>query len=123
MWIFTSFHNYGTYPNRVLYNVAKSAVEGLTRSLSVEWGKYNIRVNTLAPGPIYSTRTKFFLNKNPNVKKLMLGRTPLSRIGELEDISNYVYFLVSENSKHVTGVQHRIDGAWSVNNWFDVFDE
>jgi len=118
---FTSFHNIGTYPNRVLYNTCKSAVEGLTRSIAVELGQYNIRANAVAPGPIFSTRTRFFLDQNPEVKSLMLGRTPLYRIGELEDIAGLVLFLLSSYSKHITGQQHVIDGGWSVNTWFETF--
>ena len=118
---FTSFHNVATYPNRVLYNTCKSAVEGFTRSIAVELGQYNIRVNAVAPGPIFSTRTKFFLDQNPEVKSLMLGRTPLYRIGELEDIAGLVLFLLSSYSKHITGQQHIIDGGWSINAWFETF--
>ncbi len=120
---FTSFHIKATYPNRVLYNACKSAVEGITRSLAVELGTYNIRINSIAPGPIYSTRTKFFLEQNPTVKTKMLARTPLNRIGELSDIADMVLFLSSDYSKHVTGQQLVIDGGWSVNAWFESFNQ
>ncbi|TAL60209.1 MAG: SDR family oxidoreductase [Bacteroidetes bacterium] len=119
---FTSFHIKATYPNRILYNACKSAVEGITRSMAVEVGKYNVRVNSIAPGPIYSSRTKFFLEQNPTVKTKMLARTPLNKIGTLGDVADLVLFLSSDYSKHITGQQLVIDGGWSVNAWFESFN-
>lgn len=120
---FTSFHIKGTYPNRVLYNACKSAVDGITRSLAVELGKYNIRVNSIAPGPIFSSRTKFFLEQNPSVKCKMIGRTPLGKIGSLSDVASLALFLSSDYSKHMTGQNLIIDGGWSINSSFDTFNE
>jgi NAD(P)-dependent dehydrogenase (short-subunit alcohol dehydrogenase family) len=119
---FTSFHLKATYPNRVLYNACKSAVEGITRSTAVELGPMGIRVNGIAPGPVYSSRTSFFLVQNPSVKTKMLGRTPLNKLGQLSDVADTVVYLLSDLSGHMSGQQLIIDGGWTSNAWFDTFD-
>tara|TARA_Y100000816_G_scaffold286166_1_gene266873 strand:+ start:1115 stop:1900 length:786 start_codon:yes stop_codon:yes gene_type:complete len=115
---FTSFHNVGTYPYRSGYNAAKSAVEGLSRALAVEWGHYGITVNTVAPGPILTPRTEFFLNQDKSNLEGMLSRTPNVRLGNLEDVSSTVAFLVSSQAKHINGQQIVIDGGWTKNTWW-----
>lgn len=119
---FTSFHLKATYPNRVLYNACKSAVEGITRSTAVELGRMGIRINEIAPGPVHSGRTSFFLEQNPSVKTKMLGRTPMNKLGQLSDVADTVVYLLSDLSGHMSGQQLIIDGAWSSNSWFDTFD-
>lgn len=119
----TSFHNEGTYPERVAYNAAKGGVEGISRSLAVEWGKYGITVNSVAPGPIRTPRTSGFLSKSPDVETGMLGRTPNNRIGEVEDVSSLIAFLVSDQSKHINGQQIVIDGGWTKSSWWGSYEE
>jgi len=114
----TSFHNIATYPFRTPYNAAKSGVEGFSRALAVEWGHYGITVNTVAPGPILTPRTQWFLSQDENNKIGMLSRTPNIRIGELSDVSATVAFLVSDEAKHINGQQIVIDGGWTKNAWW-----
>ena len=114
----TSFHNIGTYPFRTGYNAAKSGVEGLSRALAVEWGHYGITVNTVAPGPILTPRTEWFLSQDKANLEGMLSRTPNVRLGKLEDVSSTIAFLVSAESKHINGQQIVIDGGWTKNSWW-----
>lgn len=114
----TSFHNIATYPYRVAYNAAKSGVEGLSRGLAVEWGHYGITVNTVAPGPIDTPRTNWFLEQDPNNKLGMLGRTPAKRLGEVPDLSATVAFLATDEAKHINGQQIVLDGGWTKNAWW-----
>lgn len=116
----TSFHNVATYPYRTLYNAAKSGVEGLSRALAVEWGHYGITVNTVAPGPIVTPRTQWFLSQDTTNEAGMLGRTPNKRIGELADVSSIVAFLVSSEAKHINGQQIVVDGGWTKNAWWGM---
>jgi meso-butanediol dehydrogenase / (S,S)-butanediol dehydrogenase / diacetyl reductase len=114
----TSFHNIATYPERVVYNAAKSGVEGFSRGLAVEWAAYGITVNSVAPGPIRTPRTSGFLAQSPDVEFGMLGRTPNVRLGETEDVANLIAFLVSEEAKHINGQQIVIDGGWTKSAWW-----
>lgn len=115
---FTSFHTVATYPDRVAYNAAKSAVEGLTRALAVEWGSYGITVNAVAPGPVKTPRTNWFLSQSPDNEAGMIGRTPNTRLAEPEDVANLVAFLVSDQAKHINGQQIVIDGGWTKSAWW-----
>ena len=114
----TSFHNVATYPFRTVYNAAKSGVEGFSRALAVEWGHYGITVNTVAPGPILTPRTRWFLAQDTNNEAGMISRTPNIRIGDASDVSSAVAFLVSDEARHVNAQQIVVDGGWTANAWW-----
>lgn len=114
----TSFHDVATYPFRTVYNAAKSGVEGFSRALAVEWGHYGITVNTVAPGPILTPRTKWFLAQDASNEAGMLSRTPTVRIGAVSDVSSTVAFLVSGEARHVNAQQIVVDGGWTANAWW-----
>jgi len=117
----SSFHSIATYPERAAYASAKNGVIGLTKALSVEWGKYNITVNAISPGPIKTPRTKWFLDQDPKNKKLMISRTPAGRLGEVTDVSNTAEFLISEKSSFITGQNIIVDGGWLASAWFGKY--
>lgn len=114
----TSFHNVATYPYRSIYNAAKSGVEGLSRALAIEWGHHGITVNCVAPGPLLTPRTQWFLSQDPTNEEGMLGRTPSVRVGEVADLSATIAFLVSEEARHINGQQIVLDGGWTKNAWW-----
>ena len=118
----SSFHSIATYPERAAYASAKNGVIGLTKALSVEWGKYNITVNAISPGPIKTPRTKWFLDQDPKNEKLMISRTPAGRLGEVNDVSNAAEFLISEKSSFVTGQNIIVDGGWLSSAWFGKYN-
>ena len=114
----TSFHNVATYPYRVAYNTAKSGVEGLSRALAVEWGHSGITVNTIAPGPILTPRTQWFLDQDEKNKSGMLSRTPNVQLGSLHHVSSAVLYLSSLEAGHLNGQRIVIDGGWTSNAWW-----
>lgn len=117
----SSFHSIATYPERVAYASAKTGVIGLTKALSIEWGKYGITVNSVSPGPIKTPRTNYFLSLDPKSEKRMLKRTPLGRLGEVKDVSNLVSYLASNEASFVTGQNIIIDGGWTSSGWFGEY--
>ena len=100
----------GTYRNAVAYDASKAGVINLTRSLGVEWGKYNINVNAIAPGLVESDLTRTRL-EDQSRRKYFLQRIPLARIGQPEDLVGVVIFLSSEASNWITGQTIVIDGG------------
>lgn len=95
----------------VAYNSSKAAALNLTRALAVEWGRHGINVNAICPGFFPTKMTKGLLEEEGEV---VLGRTPLGRLGGEEDLKGTVVFLASEASRHVTGQYLTVDGGASV---------
>jgi NAD(P)-dependent dehydrogenase (short-subunit alcohol dehydrogenase family) len=114
----SSFHVVGTYPERAAYVAAKAGVVGLTQALAVEWGGRGVTVNAVAPGPIRTPRTSWFLAQDPANEAGMIGRTPTGRVGELDDVTAVIRFLCSPQARHVTGQTVVVDGGWTRNAWW-----
>ena len=91
-----------------MYPASKSAVNGLTRSLSRELGRYGIRVNAVAPGV---TRTDMVAALPENMIAPLLQKIPLARMGEAEDIANAALFLASDMASYITGAVIPVDGG------------
>ena len=95
-------------PAGVGYPTSKFAVNGMTLSLARELGKYNIRVNAVAPG---ITRTDMVAALPKETIDAMSARIPLQRVGEPQDIANAFLFLASDMASYVTGEILSVDGA------------
>ena len=91
-----------------LYPASKASVNGLTRALSRELGKFNIRVNAVAPGV---TRTDMVAALPEQTLAPLLQRIPLARMGEAEDVANAYLFLASELASYITGAVIPVDGG------------
>lgn len=93
------------------YNINKMGIVGLTRSAAVEWGRFNIRVNAIAPtgmGQVFAQLAQ----EHPGVLEMATASTPLKRAGDPErDIGPPVVFLASEMSRFVTGDLINVDGG------------
>ena len=96
--------------DKVVYETAKSAVVGLTRSFAQEFGKYNIRTNSVIPGSIATERQiKYWLT--PKYKKLILDSQALKRQLKPEDVSRLVLFLSSDQSSGCTKQSFVVDAG------------
>jgi gluconate 5-dehydrogenase len=95
----------------VAYSAAKSAYLGLVRALAAEWSSQGVRVNALAPGWIQSEMLDRALSGDPARRQKIIGRTPMGRVGEPDDIGWAAVYLSSPAAKFVTGVILPIDGG------------
>ncbi len=99
-------------PIRSVYNMTKFGFEGLTKGMSIDLAKYNIRVNTICPTFVVTPMTKKFL-KSKKFKKEVLDNIPLGRFADLSDVASAVVFLASNQSSMITGTSLLIDGGWT----------
>jgi 3-oxoacyl-[acyl-carrier protein] reductase len=95
-------------PGQANYAASKAGIIGLTKALARELGSRGVRVNAIAPGYI-STELTDVLNEEQ--RGLILGNTPLGRLGEPEDVAGAVRFLCSDDAAFITGEVLLVDGG------------
>ncbi|MCH8231134.1 MAG: SDR family oxidoreductase [Bacteroidetes bacterium] len=93
------------------YAASKAGIVGLTRVLALELGRYNIFVNTVAPGLIDTPLTQALPE---NVKQKLIDAQPTKTIGQPEDVANAVAFLSSDKTRFITGQILYVDGGKSI---------
>ena len=96
--------------NEGIYSITKAALVMMTQVMAREWGKYNIRVNAIAPGLI-KTRLSEALWKEPAATEAAERRTPLGRLGEPEDLAGAALYLASDAGRYTTGDTLIVDGG------------
>ncbi|HJT29125.1 MAG TPA: SDR family oxidoreductase [Pyrinomonadaceae bacterium] len=111
--ISATLHYLGT-PMQLHVSAAKAGVDALTRNLAVEWGRYGIRVNAIAPGPIEDTEGMKRLVPQP-VKERLLKKIPVGRFGRIADIEKAAVFLCSDAASFISGVVLVVDGGHWLN--------
>lgn len=108
----SSIHAARSFVTHPEYDMGKAAVEGLTRSIAVSYGRRGVRCNAVAPGAI---RTPMY---DEGVRRgkpgLAESHTPLGRIGTADEVAAAVRFLVGPESSFITGHTLAVDGGWSV---------
>lgn len=97
---------------RASYCASKAGVDGLVRSLAMEWGPDGIRVNAVAPGTIETEMQKKMIASGRLSNELALTRIPLGHVGHPHDIGHAVTFLVSDQAGYISGVVLPVDGGW-----------
>lgn len=97
---------------RSVYCATKFAVEGMTKAMAIELGPHDIRVNTICPTFIETPMTRPFL-ADEAFKRDVLGRIPLGRLGQVEDLMGAIVFLASDASGLMTGSSLVVDGGWT----------
>ena len=107
--ISATLHYLGT-PMQLHVSAAKAGVDALTRNLAVEWGRYGIRVNAIAPGPIEDTEGMKRLVPEP-IKEKLRQRVPLGRFGLIKDIEAAAVFLCSDAASYINGTVLVVDGG------------
>jgi NAD(P)-dependent dehydrogenase (short-subunit alcohol dehydrogenase family) len=98
--------------DRAVYSASKHALEGMTKSMAIEWGPHGIRVNTIAPTFIRTPLTEQTF-ANPERAAWIASKIKLNRVGEVEDIMGPVAFLASDAASLITGTSLIVDGGWT----------
>lgn len=98
--------------DRAVYCASKHGLEGMVKSMAIEWGKSGIRINTIAPTFIRTPLTEGTFD-NPERLAWIMDKIKLPRVGEVEDIMGAAVFLASDASAMVTGTALLVDGGWT----------
>ena len=98
-------------PNMLAYNVSKAGVIQLTKTFAIEWGKYNINVNSISPGITESEMLTRLRVEDPEAFMAREQKIPLKRINQPKDIAKLVLFLASPDSDNITGEDVLLDGG------------
>jgi NAD(P)-dependent dehydrogenase (short-subunit alcohol dehydrogenase family) len=93
------------------YAASKAAVGSLTKSLAVEWAKYGVNVNAIAPGVFRTALNQKLLDESPRGQEFKL-RTPMGRFGQVSELAGAAVFLASESASFVSGEIITVDGGF-----------
>ncbi|UOF92353.1 glucose 1-dehydrogenase [Fodinisporobacter ferrooxydans] len=93
------------------YTASKAAVINLTKSLALEWARYNIQVNAIGPAYIKTDLNAKQL-ENPKVYEKIISKTPMKRLGQPEELVGTAVLLASDASSFITGQTIFVDGGW-----------
>ncbi len=109
----TSLNAELAFPNNPAYVTFKGALKQLSKSMALELGKYNIRVNNVGPGYMKTEMTKKSWS-DPVIHEERKNKTVLNRWGTPEDLAGPIVFLASDASGYVTGQDIYVDGGWLI---------
>lgn len=98
-------------PMITAYSAAKTALEGMARSMAVDLSADGVRINCIAPGFIVTAMTNKAFEGDPERKAKVLGRTPMGKLGQPEDIAGAAWFLANDDSAFITGEVIKVDGG------------
>ena len=96
------------------YAVSKAGVIQLTKSLALEWARYDIRVTALAPGYVRTELNRDFFDSDPG--KALIRRIPQRRLGEASELDGALLLLASDAGSHMTGSVITVDGGHLVSS-------
>ena len=94
------------------YSATKGAIDSMTRSMAVEFAKFGITVNAIAPGFCETSYAENF-QKNQTLNSLVIDRIPMGRWGSAHEINGSLDFLISPEASYITGQILNVDGGWS----------
>ncbi len=110
------------YPMRTAYSASKWAVRGITRTVALELGKYNINVNAVCPGIVETPRMQKLCEEKARVRGWTYQQVyeeyvqdmALRRVTTIQDVANAVLYMCNDESSNITGQELAVDGGWDV---------
>ncbi len=105
-----SFHS-----RRSLYNISKAAINGMVGTLGVEWARFGIRINAVAPGYVLTELLQKGIDDGVIDEANIMSVIPMKRYITIEEVAKTVFFLASDESSGITGQVICVDGGWSKN--------
>ena len=108
----TSMMSHISLPGRTAYSASKTALLGLNRALALELAADQITVNGISPG-VCDTEINVPLMQNAELRAQFLGKIPLGRWGQPDEIAGHALYLCSEAAGYITGTDIVIDGGWT----------
>lgn len=106
----TSILDETVFKERGIYGATKAGTKYLTKVMAMEWGNQGITTNVVAPGTI-NTPMSAHARNHPETREKWLSMTANGKFGEATDIAEAVFFLASEEAKHINGAYLRVDGG------------
>jgi NAD(P)-dependent dehydrogenase (short-subunit alcohol dehydrogenase family) len=100
------------FAGRAAYGAAKAGVQGLVRSLAVEWAGRGVRVNAVSPGTVSTEMQQAFMKTSYASPERFLRHVPMNRFGRPEEVADAVEFLASDRASYITGAILPVDGGW-----------
>ncbi|RUS46310.1 SDR family NAD(P)-dependent oxidoreductase [Cohnella sp. AR92] len=99
-------------PGHAMYGASKGAVRTMTKDAAIEFAGTGVRVNSIHPGYINTAMAQYASEQtHQSEQELGQSTSPMGRLGTVEDVSNLVLFLASDESSYITGAEHVIDGG------------
>ena len=108
----SSIGGLGAWPMRSAYNSAKAGVISLTENIGTEWARRGVRVVSVAPGVTRTAMLQQMVDEGIASLDQYNKRTPLGRVGEVDEIASVVQFLVSDRASYITATTVTVDGGW-----------
>ncbi len=97
--------------SEISYSTAKAGIIGMTKSVARELGRYQINVNAVLPGFIWTPTVSKMAEKYRNI---IIQNTPFKRVGQPEEVANVVAFLASDEASYMTGAAVEVSGGWNM---------
>lgn len=121
--LLSSVHAMASYPARTAYALSKASICALARSLALEWGPYNVQINSICPWQVTGERTEMFLRQaaaaGEDLEELYKQRAPLRKLITPEEIAETVVWLT--NVPSVSGQAIVLDAGVSASMWYKPF--